>query len=52
MICRRFLENKNFVPVPFWQVKVQMEKAGVSFTAISRGKYDSKDVANRIFQLL
>jgi DNA topoisomerase-3 len=52
MICKRYLENKNFTPVPFWQVKVQTEKAGVSFTAISREKYDSKDSANRIFSLL
>jgi DNA topoisomerase-3 len=52
MICKRFLENRNFTPVPFWQVKVQTEKEGVAFSAISRDKYDSNDVANRIFQLL
>jgi DNA topoisomerase-3 len=52
MICKRFLENKNFTPVPFWQVKVQTGKAGVSFAAVSREKYDNKDAANRIFQLL
>jgi DNA topoisomerase-3 len=52
MICKRFLENRNFTPVPFWQVKVQTEKAGVSFAAVSREKYDNKDVANSIFQLL
>jgi DNA topoisomerase-3 len=52
MICKRFLENKNFTPVPFWQVKVQTGKAGVSFAAVSREKYDNKDTANDIFQLL
>jgi DNA topoisomerase-3 len=52
MICRRFLENRNFTPVPFWQVKVQTGKAGISFAAISREKYENRDVANRIFQLL
>jgi DNA topoisomerase-3 len=52
MICKRFLENRNFTPVPFWQVKVQTEKAGVSFAAVSREKYDNKDTVNRIFQLL
>ena len=25
MICKRYMENKHFVPVPFWQVKVQTE---------------------------
>jgi DNA topoisomerase-3 len=52
MICKWFLENKHFTPVLFWQVKVQIGKAGVSFAAISREKYDNKDAANKIFQLL
>jgi DNA topoisomerase-3 len=52
MICRRFLENRDFVPVPFWQVKVQTKKTGVSFTAVSREKYDNKEVASEIFRLL
>jgi DNA topoisomerase-3 len=44
MICKRFLENKNFVPVPFWQIRVCMEKTGISFTAISKEKYNDKKV--------
>jgi DNA topoisomerase-3 len=52
MICKRFLENKHFVSTPFWQIRVQTEKAGIPFTATSREKYDNKDTANRIFQLL
>jgi DNA topoisomerase-3 len=52
MICRRFLENKNFTPVPFWQIRVQTEKAGISFAVISKEKYDSKDMANAILQKL
>jgi DNA topoisomerase-3 len=52
MICKWFLENRNFTPVSFWQVKVQTGKAGVSFAAISWKKYDSKDVADAIFQKL
>ncbi|KAA6307541.1 hypothetical protein EZS27_040788, partial [termite gut metagenome] len=52
MICKRYLENKNFVPLPFWQVKVQMEKAGISFAAVSKEKYDQKSQADSIFRLL
>jgi DNA topoisomerase-3 len=52
MICRRFLENKNFTPVPFWQIRVQTEKANIPFSVISREKYGSKDMANAIFQKL
>lgn len=52
MICKRYLENKNFVSVPFWQVKIQTEKAGVLFAAISKEKFDNKDKANDVFRLL
>jgi DNA topoisomerase-3 len=52
MICRRFLENKNFVSTPFWQIRVQTEKATTSFAVISKEKYDSKDAVNAVFQQL
>lgn len=52
MICRRYLENKNFVSTPFWQIRVQTEKSNVSFPAISREKYEQKDMANTVFQKL
>jgi DNA topoisomerase-3 len=52
MICRRFLDHKNFIPVPFWQIRVRTEMTGVAFTAISREKYNNKDSADAIFQAL
>lgn len=52
MICKRFLENKHFVPVPFWQVKVQTEKMNIPFAAISKEKYEQKDKANEVLRLL
>lgn len=52
MICKRYLENKNFVSVAFWQVKVQTEKAGIPFTAISKEKYEQRETADAIFRLL
>jgi len=52
MICKRFLENKDFVSTPFWQIKVRTEKSSVSFSAISREKYENKETANEIFQKL
>jgi DNA topoisomerase-3 len=52
MICKRFLETKHFVPVPFWQIRVQTEKTEIPFAVISREKYDSKETANAVFQLL
>jgi DNA topoisomerase-3 len=52
MICKRFLDNKNFVSVPFWQIRVQTEKSGISFAAISKEKYNDKNSADTVFRLL
>ncbi|MCL2650057.1 MAG: DNA topoisomerase 3 [Candidatus Azobacteroides sp.] len=52
MMCKRFLENKNFVSTPFWQIRIQTEKSNVSFSAISNEKYEQKDAANTVFQNL
>jgi DNA topoisomerase-3 len=52
MVCKRFLENRNFTPVPFWQIRVQTEKTDVSFSAASREKYEQKDTANAVFEKL
>lgn len=52
MICKRYLENKHFVPTPFWQVKVQTEKSKISFATISKERYEQKDKANEVLRLL
>lgn len=33
MICDRYLENKSFVPQKYWQLQLQTEADGISFTA-------------------
>ena len=45
MICTRFLENKNFVPQKYWQLKLQTTKDNVAFTALSTEKYDKQQPA-------
>ena len=45
MICTRFLENKNFVPQKYWQLKLQTTKDNVAFTALSTEKYDMQQPA-------
>ncbi|MDR0713669.1 MAG: DNA topoisomerase 3 [Bacteroidales bacterium] len=52
MICRRFLENRNFVSTPFWQIRIRTEKSNVPFVAVSREKYEQKNAVNAIFQKL
>lgn len=45
MICTRFLENKNFVPQKYWQLKLQSVKDNISFSALSVEKYDAQQTA-------
>ena len=45
MICTRFLENKNFVPQKYWQLKLQSAKDNIAFTALSADKYDMQQAA-------
>lgn len=45
MICTRFLENKNFVPQKYWQLKLQTTKDNIAFTALSTEKYDKQQPA-------
>lgn len=52
MICKRFLENKNFTPTPFWQIRVRTEKENIAFPAVSREKYENKNTASSIFDRL
>ena len=40
MICSRYLENKNFVPAKFWQLKAHTASGGISFTAQSTAKWE------------
>lgn len=48
MICSRYLENKNFVPEPFYQVSIMVDKEGQVFKAISEEKYKTKEAAQQI----
>lgn len=46
MICDCYDENKNFVPVPYWQVGATMSKSNSSaFDVLSVKKYDKEDEA-------
>ena len=45
MICTRFLENKNFVPQKYWQLKLQSAKDNISFSALSVEKHNAQQTA-------
>lgn len=48
MICKRFIENRDFSSVPYWQIKLLIEKDGVDCQAISDIKFDNSDTARSI----
>ncbi len=52
MIVERYNENKNFVPIKYWQLQLTAEKFGVSFKALSKIKYHNKEGAERVLQML
>ena len=45
MICNRYLENKNFVPTKFWQLKADTASGRISFTAQSTAKWEQQPEA-------
>ena len=45
MVCRRYIENRNFSSVPFWKLSVLTEKEGVSLKAIGSADYESEATA-------
>ena len=45
MICNRYMENKNFTPQKYWQLRVQSGTGSSTFTALSAAKYDRQDEA-------
>ncbi|WP_183573418.1 DNA topoisomerase III [Mucilaginibacter sp. X5P1] len=48
MICARYLENKNFVPEPFYQVSIMVDKDGQVFRALNEEKFKTKEEAQLI----
>ncbi len=50
MICSRYLENKHFIPAPFWQLQITSSKDGQTIVAISKERIeDGKIKAHAIY---
>ncbi len=48
MICSRYLENKDFIPEPFYQVAINVDKDGQVFRAINEQKFKTREEAQAI----
>ena len=42
MVCRRYIENRDFSSVPYWKLSALTEKEGVSLKAIGITDYESE----------
>ena len=50
MVCKRFLENKNFVSRPYWIVEVELEKGGISAKVPVSKQFEVEAKAKQAFQ--
>lgn len=46
MICSRYLENKDFTPQTYYQIRVTAAKDGTPFSALSEHKYQTLPAVN------
>ena len=42
MVCRRYIENRDFSSVPYWKLSALMEKEGVSLKAVGNTDYEDE----------
>ena len=45
MVCRRYIENRDFSSVPYWKLSVHTEKEGLSLKAIGSKDYENEALA-------
>ena len=45
MVCRRYIENRDFSSVPYWKLSALMEKEGVSLKAVGCKDYENEALA-------
>ena len=45
LICKRFLENKNFAIKKYWQIQLMHNKEFIDFKSLSKTKWDDKQLA-------
>lgn len=50
MICSRYMENKDFKPQTYFQIRIETEKDSSTFSAVSDERYNTKNDAEEIFE--
>ena len=52
MVCRRYIENRDFSSVPYWKLSVHTEKEGLSIKAVGCKDYENEASAQTALALL
>ena len=45
MVCRRYIENRDFSSVPYWKLSIHTEKEGLSIKAVGCKDYENEALA-------
>lgn len=45
MVCRRYIEHRDFISVPYWKLSVFMEKENLFFKAVGSENFDNEAIA-------
>ena len=52
MVCRRYIENRDFSSVPYWKLSIAAEKEGISLKAVSSSAFDNEADAQSALAML
>ena len=52
MVCRRYIENRDFSSVPYWKLSVAAEKEGISLKAVSDSAFENEADAQSALAML
>ena len=52
LICKRYLENKNFSVKKYWQIQLSHNKDSIDFKSISKKKWDEQKFAEDALKLI
>lgn len=48
LVCKRYIENRDFKSTPFWEILVESERDSRPFTLTSERRFDTEDEAQRL----
>ncbi|ANF50353.1 DNA topoisomerase III [Chryseobacterium glaciei] len=52
LICKRFIDNKNFLVQKYWQIQLQHSKESIDFKSISQTRWDDRKKAEDSLKLI